>query len=92
MRSRDYIYEKVVDFDELWLEFKKAIDTENLPNSNMKFKTKRGMIGYIKRLAKKNVGKMISFYFIPEPGIYLKRTVKAELIYPYIQELIVEIK
>lgn len=54
--------EKIVTRDELWTEFKRAIDFGNFT----KFKTRRGMNGYLNRLIKKHCGKSIIFVFSPE--------------------------
>lgn len=51
--------EKIVTKDELWLEFKKAIDYGYF----RKFATRRGFEGYLKRMIKKTQGKEISFLF-----------------------------
>lgn len=48
---------KTVTRDELWLEFKKSIDSGNFK----KFKTRRGFDGYINRLVKKNLGRELGF-------------------------------
>ena len=52
--------------DELWVEFKKSIDYGWFT----KFKTRRGMEGYIDRMIKKRGGKYIKFVFSPEPFKY----------------------
>ena len=54
--------ESTVTVDELWIEFKKAIDYGHF----RKFKTKRGMMGHIKRIWKNQGGKSIRFVFSPE--------------------------
>lgn len=52
---------KIVTCDELWLEFKKAIDFGNFT----KFKTRRGFNGHINRLIKRRPGKELHFLFNP---------------------------
>lgn len=55
--------------DELWTEYEKAIKAENW----FKFKTRRGMIGYLKRYVKSGkAGKSIKFRFLDfESGNYI---------------------
>jgi len=57
---------KTITRDKLWTEFKKAIDSGHYT----KFKTRRGMDGYLNRLIKKHCGKSILFIFSPGPYQY----------------------
>ena len=57
---------KIVTRDELWKEFKKAIDFGHYA----KFKTRRGMDGHLNRLIKKNRGKSLVLIFSPAPLQY----------------------
>jgi len=51
--------QRIVTKDELWLEYKKAIDAGNFKT----FKTREGFDGYLSREIKKKPGKEISFGF-----------------------------
>ena len=51
--------EKIVTVDELWAEFEKAIKFGNYK----KFKTKIGMMRYIKKEANQHFGKELVFLF-----------------------------
>ncbi len=64
--------DKIVTRDELWLEFKKAIDYGRFEG----FKTKRGMSGHLNRLIRKHRGKSIKFIFSPYPHKYEEYTYK----------------
>ncbi len=52
--------------DEIWVEFKKAVDYGNFTQ----FKTKRGMNGYIDRMIKKSGGKFLRFAFMGHKGCF----------------------
>ena len=64
--------QKTVTRNELWLEFKKSIDSGNFT----KFKTRRGFDDFISRLVKNNPGKELCVYFLCGPNTLLKCTLK----------------
>jgi len=65
---------RTVTREELWVEFRKAIDFGDFT----RFKTKRGMDGYINRLIRKYPGKMITCRFNTGHGLLECRLMLAE--------------
>ena len=64
--------ERIVTRNDLWLEFKRAIDYGHFK----KFKTKRGMNGYLDRLIKQCTGTFVKFKFSPGLGNYTEYVYK----------------
>jgi len=58
----------VVTRNELWFEFKKAIDYGNFT----KFKTKQGMNRFLNQCIRKHPGKTLRFKFMTASGEYLE--------------------
>lgn len=75
--------EKIVTVDELWVEYKKSIDAGW--GHTLSFKTKKGMVGHIKKLANKFHGIALVFTFktgkaFPDNYLQCKIMIKKEWI------------
>lgn len=67
-RESDKSGRYLVTRDELWLEFKKVIDSGN----NCGFTTRSGMNRYLRCIERKHPGKSICFKFIVRPDKFVE--------------------